>query len=264
MKTPLEVLKLYPSHDYTLAGAFASRLQAGPQREFLVHQNRRWSWQSFSDASIKLARALTARGIKKSDRVGIVARNSDAHVLLLFACARLGAIMVPSNPEFGVQEISYVLKHAGVSAVICGAENLAVVREATAGIDPAPWFALIDGAEKDAPDLFSLIEQGGASDLPSAGGADDTCLIIYTSGTTGFPKGAMHSQRNFITAGEANISRVWLQPDDRMMVVLPMFHVNALFYSLAGAVAAGATLVLMQRFSASDFWNACEIGRAHV
>ena len=54
MKTPLEVLKLYPSHDYTLAGAFASRLQAGPQREFLVHQNRRWSWQSFSDASLKL------------------------------------------------------------------------------------------------------------------------------------------------------------------------------------------------------------------
>ena len=257
MKTPLEVLKLYPSHDYTLAGAFASRLQAGPQREFLVHQNRRWSWQSFSDASLKLARALTARGIKKGDRVGIVARNSDAHVLLLFACARLGAIMVPSNPEFGVQEIGYVLKHAGVSAVICGAENLSIVREATAGIDPAPWFALIDGAEKDAPDFFGLIEQGGAGDLPSAGGADDTCLIIYTSGTTGFPKGAMHSQRNFITAGEANISRVWLQPDDRMMVILPMFHVNALFYSLAGAVAAGATLVLMQRFSASDFWNAC-------
>ena len=72
MKTPLEVLKLYPSHDYTLAGAFASRLQAGPQREFLVHQNRRWSWQSFSDASLKLARTLTARGIKKGDRVAYV------------------------------------------------------------------------------------------------------------------------------------------------------------------------------------------------
>ena len=257
MKQPLEVLKLYPAHDYTLAGAFASRLQAGPQREFLVHQGKSWTWQAFDAAAQKLACALTARGIKRGDRVSIVARNSDAHPLLLFACARIGAIMVPSNPEFGVQELGYVLKHAAVSAVICGVEGLAVAREAAAGVETAPWFALVDGAEKDAPNFFDLIAQAGDTALPATAGADDTCLIIYTSGTTGFPKGAMHSQRNFITAGEANISRVWLQPDDRMMVILPMFHVNALFYSLAGAVAAGATLVLMQRFSASDFWNAC-------
>ena len=256
MKTPLEVLKLYPPHDYTLAGAFASRLQAGPQREFIVHQGKRWTWQSFGEAAEKLARVLAARGIKKGDRVSIVARNSDAHPLLLFACARIGAIMVPGNPEYGVQELGYVLKHAAVSAVICGAEGLAVVREASAGIEPAPWFALIDGAAAAAPNLFGLIEAAGDATLPAAGGADDSCLIIYTSGTTGFPKGAMHSQRNFITAGEANIARLWLQPEERMMVVLPMFHVNALFYSLAGALAAGATLVLMPRFSASDFWNA--------
>ena len=257
MKTPIEVLNLYPSHDYTLAGAFASRLKAGPQREFLVHQGKTWTWQAFEDAVQKLARTLVSRGVNKGDRVSIVARNSDAHPLLLFACARSGAIMVPSNPEYGVQELGYVLKHAAVSAVICGTEGLAVAREAAAEVMPAPWFALIDGAEKDAPNFFDLIAEGGAAELPAAGGADDTCLIIYTSGTTGFPKGAMHSQRNFITAGEANISRVWLQPDERMMVVLPMFHVNALFYSLAGALAAGATLILMQRFSASEFWNVC-------
>jgi crotonobetaine/carnitine-CoA ligase len=257
MKTPLEVLNLYPPHDYTLAGAFASRLQAGPQRSFLVHQERDWSCQAFHDGAEKLARALAARGIKKGDRVAIVAKNSDAHPLLLFACARLGAIMVPSNPEFGVQELGYVLKHAAVSAVVCGSEGLAVAREAAAGITPAPWFALVDGTAADAPNFFDLIAQADGGSLPAAAGADDTCLIIYTSGTTGFPKGAMHSQRNFVTSGEANISRLWLQPDERMMVVLPMFHVNALFYSLAGALAAGATLVLMQRFSASDFWNAC-------
>jgi crotonobetaine/carnitine-CoA ligase len=66
----------------------------------------------------------------------------------------------------------------------------------------------------------------------------------------------MHSQRNFVMAGESNISRLWVQPDERLMVVLPMFHVNALFYSTAGALAAGCSLVLMPRFSASEFWNA--------
>jgi len=90
-------------------------------------------------------------------------------------------------------------------------------------------------------------------------------LIIYTSGTTGFPKGAMHSQRNFVMAGESNISRLWLQPEDRLMVVLPMFHVNALFYSTAGALAAGCSMVLLPRFSASEFWNAAvEYGATQV
>ena len=140
MKTPLEVLNLYSPHDYTLAGAFASRQQAGPQRSFLVHQHRNWSWQAFHAAAEKFARALTARGISWGDRVSIVARNSDAHALLLFACARIGAIMVPSNPEYGVQELGYVLKHAAVSAVMCGVEGLAVVREAAREVNPAPWF----------------------------------------------------------------------------------------------------------------------------
>src|SRR5262249_12657583 len=78
--------------------------------------------------------------------------------------------------------------------------------------------------------------------------------IIYTSGTTGFPKGAMHSQRNFVTAGEGFVARLDLQPDERLLAVLPLFHLNALFYSLGGALAAGASLAVAERFSASRFW----------
>ena len=176
-------------------------------------------------------------------------------MLLLFACARLGAIMVPSNPEFGVEEAGYVLRHAGVAGVVCSEEVLAVVREACRGITPPPWLMLIDAAREDAPNFFDeFARQPELASLPPVT-ADDTCLIIYTSGTTGFPKGAMHSQKNFVTAGEANVARLALQPDDRLMVVLPMFHMNALFYSLAGTVAAGATIVLMPRFSALEFWT---------
>jgi crotonobetaine/carnitine-CoA ligase len=115
---------------------------------------------------------------------------------------------------------------------------------------------LFDGQAADAPNFFREVADAPDANLPPPGGDDDTVLIIYTSGTTGFPKGAMHSQRNFVMAGESNISRLWLQPDERLMVVLPMFHVNALFYSTAGALAAGCSLVLMPRFSASEFWNA--------
>ncbi len=256
MKTPLEVFRLYPAHDYTLAGAFASRMRADPARDFLVYSGKTWSWGEFHSAILNTARMLAARGIRHGDRIGILAKNSDAHVLLLFACARIGAIMVPSNPDFGAPEAGYVFGHAGVAAVVCSLEVLPVVREACREIAPAPWLLSIGAPAPDAPNFFDAVAATPETALPAPAAAEDTCLIIYTSGTTGFPKGAMHSQRNFVTAGESNISRVWLQPDERLMVVLPMFHVNALFYSLAGTLAAGCTMVLMARFSASEFWTA--------
>ena len=256
MLKPLEVLELHPAHDCTLNGEFESRAQRDPGRPFILSAGRTWSWAEFGATAERTARLLVARGVRKGDRVGVLARNDIGHVLLLFACARIGAIMVPGNPEFGVQEAGYVLKHAGVSAVVCNDDVLPVVRQACAGIQPEPWFLLFDGRAPEAANFFEEIARVPDLPLPPAGQADDTVLIIYTSGTTGFPKGAMHSQRNFVTAGESNISRLWLQPDERVMVVLPMFHVNALFYSTAGTLAAGCTLVLMPRFSASEFWNA--------
>ena len=265
MLKPLEVLKLYPPHDSTLNGAFASRARRDPGRPFIVFGGRTWSWADFGAAVTRTARLLVSRGVKKGDRIGVLARNDVGHALLLFACARIGAIMVPSNPEFGVQEAGYVLKHAGVSGLACSGDVLPVARKACEGIEPHPWFVLFDGSAADAPNFSDAMARAPGVELPPPAGADDTVLIIYTSGTTGFPKGAMHSQRNFVTAGESNVSRLWLQPDERVMVVLPMFHVNALFYSTAGTLAAGCTMVLMPRFSASEFWNtAVETGATQV
>ena len=104
MLSPLEVLRLYPEHDYTLAGAFERRASRDPGRPFILYGGKTWSWAGFGEGVTKTARLLAARGIGKGDRVGVLARNDIGHALLLFACARIGAIMVPSNPEFGVEE----------------------------------------------------------------------------------------------------------------------------------------------------------------
>jgi crotonobetaine/carnitine-CoA ligase len=252
MKTPLEVLRLYAEHEYTLAGAFASRERRDPDRLFLSFGQTNWTWRAFGEAVATAASGLVARGIRKGDRVAIMARNSDGHVLMLLALARLGAIMVPINPEFGAEEARYVFNHAEVSGVVASIETLDRVRQACAGLARQPWLLSVDGGE--APDLRTLFE-GDPVALPGDITADDTCLIIYTSGTTGFPKGVMHSQRNFITAGEAFVQRVQLQDTDRVMLILPLFHINALFYSLAGTLAAGASAVVVPKFSASRFWS---------
>src|SRR3546814_5674024 len=67
---------------------------------------------------------------------------------------------------------------------------------------------------------------------PSVALPDSTCVFIYSSGTTGSPKGAMHGQRSYVITAESFVVRLYLQPEDRILCVLPLFHINALFYSL--------------------------------
>jgi crotonobetaine/carnitine-CoA ligase len=255
MKSPLQVLNSYPAHDYTLNGAYASRQASRGPKPFILFAEMSLTWEKVGTEVTKLAQAFHMRGVRKGDRVAIMARNHIGHVLTLFALAQLGAIMVPINPDFKEPETRYALGHAEVSGVIASLETLATVRCAIANLGAAPWIALLDGSDKDAASLESIMASASDTEWPNAGGPDDTCVIIYTSGTTGVPKGVMHSQRSFVTAGEAFVQRVHLQASDRVMIVLPLFHMNALFYSVAGALAAGASAIIVPKFSASAFWQ---------
>lgn len=265
MKKPLDVLRLYPAHDYTLNGALASRAGRDSTRPFMRFRDRTWSWGEFMRTVDAAARVLASRGIGRGDRMAVMARNCDGHVVLLFALARLGAIMVPVNPEFGVEEAKYVLHHAEVSAVAATTDTLEVAQKAAAGLKTPAWFLMLDTAAGDVPLLDDLIKAAPQAALPADITGDLTCLIVYTSGTTGFPKGAMHSQKSFVTGGEAFVQRVYLQDDDRVMIVLPLFHINAMFYSVAGTLAAGASMVIIPKFSASTFWQtAVDTGATQV
>ena len=247
MLNPLQVLGLYVKHNDTIPDAFASRCERNGDKAFCVFNERSWTWREFDNAVGRLTAVLHAYGLKRGDRVGIVARNHVAHVMLLLACARLSAIMVPVNPDFGQSEAEYVLHNADLNGLVVDSETKDVVVPACANKGLSPWVLHVDKLE----------ELTGATPAAGYGNPqpDDICCIIYTSGTTGFPKGVMHSQRSFLLAGEAFVQRMYLQPDERMMIVLPMYHMNALFYSLSGAIGAGATIIVRPRFSASKFWS---------
>lgn len=264
MLLPLDVLRIYPPHDATLNGVFMSRCSVQAQQLLLIDGKLTMSWEVFGQRYQRLARAFASLGVCPGDRVAVVARNGIGHVLTLFALARLGAVMVPVNPDFAIREMKYVLAHSDVSAVLVDAEALPNVRSAIAETSLDPWLALLNGALDGLLNIDDMIAGSLAIDLPEPPNAAATCVIVYTSGTTGFPKGVMHSQGSLMAVGEANLGRIHLQPDDRVMVVLPFFHVNALFYSLAAVIAAGASLVIVPRFSASRFWQIAADTRSTV
>lgn len=256
MLEPIEVLRLYPAHSGTFSSMLASRAAVAPDREFIWFQGTSYSYAQALDLVGQTAAMLAQRGVKKGDRLGVMSANHPSTVFLLLALARLGATMVSVNPDYGVAEAQYVLMHAQVCGVVCAPEALATVEAACEGAPHCPWFMLNAPGKADLPVFFDAVQATQADGLPAENhDADAVCVFIYTSGTTGFPKGVMHSQRNVLMAGEGFVERMHLQPQDRLLCVLPMFHINAICYSLGGTLAAGATLILEPRFSASRFWQ---------
>lgn len=253
--SPQDVVARYPAHDYSLSSLLESRISVVPDKPFLVFEEQSWTYAEFGQAVNRAAAWLQARGIDTGDRLGVFSHNHPSTVILLFALARIGAIMVPLNPEFGVAEARYALDNAQVSGVVCSPQTWQRAHEACQDMTPRPWLMLNQAAaDIDAPSMGDEMAQPGTAPA-SAADADSTCLFIYTSGTTGSPKAAMHGQRGYVLTGEAFVVRMHLQPDERVLCVLPLFHINALFYSVGGTLAAGATLILAPRFSASTFWQ---------
>ena len=258
LMAPLDVLRLYPAHNNTIIDVLRSRTSLQPEKELLLFQGQSFTYAQVQAHVQQAAGVLKAKRVRAGDRVGVMSLNHPTSVFMLLALASLGAVYVPVNPDYGVNEAHYVLSHAQVCGVVASPSALATVREAVETIQPVPWLLLND--HTDAPQAQGLqnlpaLMQIATPFTANAATPDSTGLFIYTSGTTGFPKGVMHAQRSLVVAGEGFVARMYLQPDERILCVLPMFHINAIFYSLSGTLAAGATLILEPRFSASTFWK---------
>ena len=253
---PLEVIQSFESHDFSVFDFFLKRKARLGSASMVEFEDQVLNWHDGGELVDKASSWLLSKGVKTGDRVGLMSYNHPSTVVLFIACAKLGVIVVPCNPDFAVGEAKYIFQHAQVCAVICSHEVQEKVTEATQDMATKPWMVINDSDRFTAnPGLLEIWRTCASVEHKPQGNAESTCLIIYTSGTTGFPKGVMHSQRSYLLTAEAFVQRMYLQPQDRIMCVLPLFHINALMYSMGGAMACGGSLILIKKFSASQFWN---------
>ncbi len=287
--SPGDVLASYPPHADTIPTLLASRASVVPEKFALEFESRKWTYAALDEVSTLLAQAAVQRGVNKGDRIAVVSVNTDLSVIVFLAAAKLGALFVPLNPAATDDDLHYMLGHSGASVVVCQPEQVERVRSVVERLDEAASSAgvvssearaaagcipratrVIDMNELGLPandvstlreSVRRLVARRGDVTLPDVG-PDDPAIVIYTSGTTGFPKGVVHTQSNYVLAGEAFVARLHLQPSERCLALLPFYHVNALFYSLGGALAAGGTLITARAFSASRFWKLAAQTRA--
>ena len=146
---PLDVLRLYPAHNNTIVDVLRSRASVQPNKEMLLFQGQSFTYAQVQAHVQRAAAVLHAQGVRAGDRVGVMSLNHPTSVFTLLALASLGAIYVPVNPDYGVNEAQYVLSHAQVCGVVAAPSALATVKKAIEAIQPAPWLLLNDASSAD-------------------------------------------------------------------------------------------------------------------
>ena len=182
-----------------------------------------------------------AHGVRPGDRVAWLGTNAPDMLALLFATARLGAILVPLNWRLAPPELRYVMLDCG--------PRLLVVQPAFAGDAEAilhdPATCEVHVSDPTAGGLAAVVPSATIED---SGSADDPLLIVYTSGTTGRPKGAVLTQ-GAIAANAANARAMHaMTANDHVLTVLPMFHVGGLNIQTTPVLQAGGTVTLHEKF----------------
>ena len=213
------------------------------------HQRYRATYRQLWDETTLVARSLIARGVRRGDRVGIWSPNRYEWVVIQYATARIGAILVNLNPAYRTTELEYALRQSGVSFLLLArafrqtdyVRMLAEVQGSCPELREA--LVLEDGWE-------SLLREGRASSdealeaVESSLQFDDAINIQYTSGTTGFPKGATLSHHNILNNGFFIGEAVKYTPADRVCIPVPFYHCFGMVLGNLACTSHGACIVV--------------------
>ena len=203
-----------------------------------------WTYAEFDDVVARAAATLVRLGVGKGDSVNLALTNSPAFVALWLASVRLGAWIVPSDPQSRTQELVEHQSRTNSKVGVCSVHREDEFRAAALSI---PVIAI----DEDDCEL-AVFGTEKVINWPTLN-IRDRAAVMFTSGTTGRPKGVDISQANYSFAGQVMATASGLTADDRQLVVLPLFHANAQYYSFASAIAVGASVALMSTFSATRF-----------
>ena len=191
-----------------------------------------------------LAAGLQARGIGKGDRVAFFLGNRPDFVTAFLAVLHLGAVLVPVNLAYRRREIAHMLGDAEPRLLLTERDQLAALDDLEEGERPSVEHVVLAeelGAWRGDPAAF----------VPPLVDGSDLALLLYTSGTTGRSKGAMITHDNVLATLTGLLAAWGWEPDDDLLLTLPLFHTHGLVVGLCCALAAGATVSLRRRFDAA-------------
>lgn len=229
-----------------------------PDRIATICGDRQHTWKQLADRVARAAAGLQTLGIAKGDRVGIMALNSDRYLEALFATMWAGAVMVPKNIRWSLEENIYAAEDSGIKVLVSDDAFAAAARGVAErlGSDVLTVIHADDNASSDAANWDELVANNDPI-APANNGYDELAGIYYTGGTTGFPKGVMLSHTALWTSAATTAVDIDLEPDIRYLHAAPMFHLADTALSNTTTIIGG-THVFIPSFSGAGTLAAIE------
>jgi fatty-acyl-CoA synthase len=233
------------------------RNELSPDEEAIVDvfSCRRLTYQQFNERANRLANGWRqAWGVRKGDRIAILAKNCAEYLEAFFAAAKIGAILVPINIRLAGPELTYIFNDCEPKGMVLGEDFLGVISDVRGEIHVSNYL-LLDGAEEDGLtpyETFLRTADDGYPELEEPNSLDEPHVILYTSGTTGNPKGAIQTHGNILfNSLNANIA-LDIVSTDVTLCGLPLFHTGGLHVMTTPTIHAGGTVVIQRAFDAGE------------
>jgi fatty-acyl-CoA synthase len=243
MTSPQEAIRRH-----TLGDLLRRTAARSPAKLAVICGEVRWTYAELDRITNRFAHGLAAQGVGRGDRVAILSRNSHAFVVLRFALARLGAVLVPINFMLNADEAAFVLRHAGARLLAVGPDLVGLATAAIARDTAVERLMWLPGEAPAAPPAGMLAWGAvlAADDTPPAVELDGRALaqIIYTSGTESRPKGAMLTHEAVLWEYVSCIIEGEIAGSDRILHALPLYHCAQLDVFLGPSIYVGATNVI--------------------
>ncbi|KRR06482.1 acid--CoA ligase [Bradyrhizobium jicamae] len=220
-----------------------------PEKPAIHFEGETLSYARFNQAIEQAARALKSQlGVEKGDRVAILSLNRPDYLVLLYACARLGAMLVPLNWRLAVAEQLFILSDSAAKVLVLEHAFEALL-PALAEQLPDTFVVGFDFAPLGGSEWDGLLDRGRGDSRNLDTDLSCPLLIVYTSGTTGRPKGAVLRQDALLWNGVMSQHMHGLTSADHVLTVLPLFHVGGLNIQTTPALHHGATVTIHRRFT---------------
>ena len=247
---------------YSLASSLRRAGATEPGRVAVHCDGRTLSWAEVLDRVSRFAAVLQDYGVAEGDRVGILAANSDSHLIAMYAVSWAGGIFVPVNVRFADVEMRYCVDDAGCKLLLADAVLAEVAEGLRDSLSCVDAVVRIDVGEGPAGlRSFDALVGGAEPCGASARGGDEVAALYYTGGTTGRSKGVMLTHRGILTSILQWSGAIGLSSRDTLLIVAPMFHLVGGLNAMA-ATTLGAAMCIVGRFHVSTVLK--EIEKARV
>lgn len=246
-----------------------------PTKEMVCDGERRWSYRAFNEWTNRVAHGLHALGLRSGDALALLSGNRAEFLATYFACAKLGVVVVPINLLWRQGELGYVLQHSRARAVVVEAGLLDQLRDGLSASQALLGIVVIDPQDREAgaapwrPEIerlgFDALAHRQPAGEPEAIVADRAPLTyLYTSGTTSAPKGVIGSHLAIYMDSLGTALDTRMTHQDRISVVLPLFHTAQLNALCTPAISVGASMVILRGFDAAVLHDALDRERITV